>query len=295
MIPLSVIGGFLGAGKTTFLNRLINQADAPRCAILVNDFGDIAVDERLVAQHGGDTITLKNGCVCCSLGNDLGRSLSRVLDGDNPPQRIIVEASGVSNPGRIMDIGRISPELQADGVIVIVDTAALQAQLADRWIAATVTAQLASADLLLLSKLDIAATRVRDEVVARLREKFPDTPVAQDSEHSWQLLAELAPTETGPAFFVEPHFGFTARSVVSERRLDLQRLRRWMQRRDDVYRIKGWARLANDDYGLLQVVGKNLAWETIPASDDDGMRLVVIGRGELPGSGAICDAVCVGD
>ena len=293
MIALTVIGGFLGAGKTTFLNRLVNRADAPRCAILVNDFGDIAVDERLVAQHGGDTITLKNGCVCCSMGNDLGRSLARVLDGNCPPQRIIVEASGVSNPGRIMDIARISPELQADGIIVMVDTLALEAQLADRWIADTVKAQLASADLLLLSKLDIAGARVRDKVRLRLHQWFPDTPVAQDSGHSWQLLAELSPAQSGAAFNFEPHFGFTARSIVSRRRLDLERLRRWMRRRDDVYRIKGWARLENNDYGLLQVVGKNLAWESIQASDDDGMRLVVIGRDELPESDAICDAIGV--
>ena len=295
MIPLTVIGGFLGAGKTTFLNRLISQSDAPRCTILVNDFGDIAVDERLVAQHGGDTITLKNGCVCCSMGNDLGRSLARVLDGDSPPQRIIVEASGVSNPGRIMDIARISPELQADGVIVLVDTSALQAQLADRWIADTVALQLASADLLLMSKFDLAGTSVRNEVVAYLRERFADTPVAEDSGRGWQLLAELSPAEPGPAFFAGSHFDFSTRSIVSGRRLDLQRLEHWMRLRDDVYRIKGWARLANDDYGLLQVVGKNLAWKTLSPAAADGMRLVVIGRDELPESDAICAAICVAD
>src|SRR4051812_10131702 len=75
MIPLTVIGGFLGAGKTTLLNRLLAGATGRRFAVLVNDFGALDIDGRLVAEHGGDTIALANGCVCCSIGDSLIETL----------------------------------------------------------------------------------------------------------------------------------------------------------------------------------------------------------------------------
>ena len=70
-IPFTVIGGFLGAGKTTLLNRLLARAEGRRFAVLVNDFGALDIDSRLIAQHGGDTIALSNGCLCCTIGDSL--------------------------------------------------------------------------------------------------------------------------------------------------------------------------------------------------------------------------------
>ena len=83
-IPMSVLGGFLGAGKTTLLNRVLSGRHGVRYAVLVNDFGAVAVDGSLVAAHDGETLTFANGCMCCVMGDDLVGTLDRLLDGTGP-------------------------------------------------------------------------------------------------------------------------------------------------------------------------------------------------------------------
>ena len=163
MIPFTVIGGFLGAGKTTLLNRLLAGGTGRRFAVLVNDFGALDIDGALIAAHGGDTISLANGCLCCTIGDSLVTTLLALLERPERFDHIVVEASGVADPGRIADIAVIEPRLMRDGVVVVVDAAEVRTRAADRRVGDTVTRQLAAADLLLLNKIDLA------EDVASLR------------------------------------------------------------------------------------------------------------------------------
>ena len=113
-VPMIVLGGFLGAGKTTLLNRILSGAHGVRYAVLVNDFGELDVDGNLVASHGGDTVTFANGCVCCSMGDDLVGAIDRLLDGNRRPDQILVEASGVADPAPIADVATLHPGLTRD-------------------------------------------------------------------------------------------------------------------------------------------------------------------------------------
>jgi G3E family GTPase len=97
-IPLTVIGGFLGAGKTSLLVHWLQQTQGKRIAVLVNDFGDINIDAELLRQSNSNTIALSNGCVCCEIGGDLSNALLKVLVDPEPFDAIVVEASGVSDP-----------------------------------------------------------------------------------------------------------------------------------------------------------------------------------------------------
>src|SRR5476649_1880617 len=125
-IPFTVIGGFLGAGKTTLLNRLLRGATGRRFAVLVNDFGALDIDGRLVAAHGGDTLALANGCLCCTIGDSLVTTLLALLERPGRFDHIVVEASGVADPGRIADIAVLEPRLVRDGVIVVADAGSVQ-------------------------------------------------------------------------------------------------------------------------------------------------------------------------
>ena len=128
-----VLGGWLGAGKTTLLNRLLRAADAgERIAVLVNDVGEVNLDVDLVASRDGDTVELTNGCVCCTIGDSLSSTLRDLVLGDRPPDRVVVEASGIAEPDRVAAYGdrrRIRP----DGIVVAVDATDVVARAADRY------------------------------------------------------------------------------------------------------------------------------------------------------------------
>ena len=153
-IPLTVIGGFLGAGKTTLLNHLLTQAEGRRLAVLVNDFGAINLDRALIAAEEAGAIELTNGCVCCQIGDDLTAALIALIESPRPPEAIVVEASGVSDPWRIAQVGIADPALGLDGVIVLVDAGAVREQAADPLLADTVQRQLRAADLLVVNQCD---------------------------------------------------------------------------------------------------------------------------------------------
>ncbi len=155
-IPFTVVGGFLGAGKTTLLNRLLRDNNGVRYAVLVNDFGRLNIDARLITDHGGRTLALANGCICCSLADGLTDALLDLLERPDPCDHILVEASGVADPGKIADFARLDPVLTLDGILVLADTETLPTQLADSLIGDTVSRQLAAADIIILNKCDLA-------------------------------------------------------------------------------------------------------------------------------------------
>jgi len=171
-IPLTVIGGFLGAGKTTLVNHLLATAER-RWGVLVNDFGAVNVDAALIAESGSDSVALANGCVCCAMGDDLGDALAKLMARNPAPEHVIVEASGVGDPWRIAQLALIEPGLSLEPLVVLADAAALATQLDDKWIADTVRMQLDHAELLLLTKSDLAAPEPAERILSALR---PGTP-----------------------------------------------------------------------------------------------------------------------
>ncbi|VTU25953.1 Putative metal chaperone YciC [Variovorax sp. SRS16] len=181
-LPLTVIGGFLGAGKTTLLNHWLRGARGRRIAVLVNDFGALNIDAELIATASGDTIALTNGCVCCQIGDDLSRALIAVLDAATPFDAVVIEASGVSDPWRIAQLGMADPGLNLDGVIVLVDAGAVRDQARDPLLTDTLERQLRAADLIVVNKTDLVApeelVRVR-EWIATIAGKTPQLETTQ--------------------------------------------------------------------------------------------------------------------
>lgn len=182
-IPLVVVGGFLGAGKTTLVNHWLAEAGQPpagqparRLAVLVNDFGALDIDAELVRAAGGDTIALGNGCVCCQIGDDLSAALLQVLQRPETFDAVVVEASGVSDPWRIAQIALAEPTLALGGVVVVVDASAVLAHAADPLLADTLARQLDAADLLLVNKGDRVDAAERAAVEGWLDAHAPAVP-----------------------------------------------------------------------------------------------------------------------
>lgn len=103
-IPIILIGGYLGSGKTTYLNRLLSEANGQKLAILVNDFGAINIDASLVEGSVDDVVALQNGCICCSMAMGMQSAILKVLKRDQKPEAIVIEASGVANPGEVTKV-----------------------------------------------------------------------------------------------------------------------------------------------------------------------------------------------
>ncbi|MEM7347071.1 MAG: GTP-binding protein [Chloroflexota bacterium] len=166
-IPVTIISGFLGAGKTTLLNYILHSDHGLRVAVLVNDFGEVNIDSQLVAGIEGDTVSLANGCICCSIRDDLTEAVLQLLDRPDPPEYIIIETSGVSDPLNVELNFTLTPQLaqqtRLDGIISVIDAESIPALEGPyRELALT---QLQAADIILVNKTDL----VEPDDLAELR------------------------------------------------------------------------------------------------------------------------------
>ena len=299
-IPLTVIGGFLGAGKTTLLNRVLAGSHDVRFAVMVNDFGDLAIDRDLVAEHDGETITLANGCVCCTLGDNFMLSLGTLLQRTPPPEQILVEASGVADPLAIADMATLHPGLRRDLVIVLVDAENIAERARDPRLEDTVTRQLSAADLILINKRDL----VPESDLAPLRQWLASQSEARlvETRHADLpldlLLAdpEQAPTTVGPGHGHHHSHDhgeiFRAVTVVAEEPLDVSALRRALEALDgSVLRAKGFVVDCAQPDGrvLVEMVANRVhtePWAPAQGRNLPPAALVFIGTADMPAQAA---------
>ncbi|MCY3670974.1 MAG: GTP-binding protein [Alphaproteobacteria bacterium] len=154
-LPVTVVGGYLGAGKTTLVNSLLRQADGRRLAVMVNEFGALPIDASLVEAADERIVSLVGGCVCCSYGEDLVGSLTMLRALEPRPDHVLLEASGVAFPGAIAGTVGLLQDFRLDGAVVLADAETVRGRAGDRYLGSTVRRQLAEADLILLNKCDL--------------------------------------------------------------------------------------------------------------------------------------------
>ena len=180
MIEFTVLGGYLGTGKTTLLNHILRHNEGRRFALLINDFGDINIDAELVASQSDSQINLANGCVCCTLSDGFFEAIESLQQLQPPPEHIIVEASGVADVNNLAQYGYGQP-FQLAGIVVVADAETVRQKANDKFVAQTVRRQLKAGDLIVLNKVDLCNEEDLAAVVAWLQEMAPGTPVVKCS------------------------------------------------------------------------------------------------------------------
>ena len=271
-LPMTVIGGYLGAGKTTLINRLLAEPHGKRLMLLVNDFGAINIDADLLDSADEDTLTLTNGCVCCTMGSDLFMAISDVLKRAPRPDHLIIEASGVADPYRIANTAIAEPEMRYAGIVTVVDAENFQALSDAPLIGPQIAQQVACADLVYVSKSDgIAADLMRS-----LRAINQAQPVIlQDGIlASSLLLAEHDAMHADPSPASHPNYAQLDYS--GDMVCDYAALSAWLaQRPKSLFRVKGFVMGPQDQGWLVQVVGQNIAIS--PIANPAQSTLVAIG------------------
>lgn len=256
-IDLAVVGGYLGAGKTTVVNRLLEAPHGKRIAVLVNDFGAVNIDARLVRARSDDVIELDNGCICCTIGGALVDALSRVAAREARPDLLLIEASGVSDPAKIAQVGLLNGAFRLTAVLVIADALELVHTLADPLVGAMAQQQLDSASAVIVTKLDLIEPDARERAVADVRALAPtDVVVAADHGRvplallfdatvpERRALADAARWQRRPQGPPMPAFASVAIAVPEV--LDKARLRAWLKALPrTVLRAKGFVRVAD--------------------------------------------------
>lgn len=289
-LPVTVIGGYLGAGKTTLLNRLLAEPHGMKLAVLVNDFGSVNVDAALIANRNGETISLTNGCVCCTIGDNLGLALHDLAERPNGPEHIIIEASGVADPGKIAHYAASHPRLVLDSIVVLADAETIRERAADKYVGDLIGLQLAAADVIVLSKTDLVGADARRQVQGWIESEVPGAHLLATSGASLfaeLLLARRTALVRRMAAGGDGHLQtFAAWTFSRERLLDGAALRATIASLPPaVLRAKGIVRLAEEPGRpfVLQLVGRRWSLERM---DIDG------GHDGLPS--ARSTIVCIG-
>lgn len=297
-LPVTLLTGFLGAGKTTLVNHILSGSHGRKIAVIVNEFGELGIDAALINNVAGSVIELANGCICCATQGDLSRSLRDIAAASNGVEALLIETSGLADPEPViveLQTGRLSEAFRLDGVVTVIDADNFDRNLDH---AEAAFQQIVCGDLLVVNKVDVVDRQVPELIEQGIRKINPNGrfvrtvqceipldivfglgghPVGNGAGHHHRHHDHA----DGDGHRHHSHDYFESISIRLEGQVNPQKFTAWLDSLGpNIFRAKGFVRFAdNEEPVLVHLVGARRSVEPAPAGvETGGVSLVVIGQ-----------------